>query len=261
MIELRGIIKSYAEGRVVALNGLDLEVSQREFVTIVGPSGCGKSTMLRVIHGLERPDRGEVLIRGVPVTSPEINRAFVFQDYSLFPWRTVYQNVMFGLELQNLHRTPEADQRIRQLLDLMALSAFPDAYPHELSGGMQQRVAIARALAINPEILLMDEPFASLDAFTREALQLEMTRIWQRTQKTVVFITHSLEEAVFLSTRVDVMSFRPGRIKASLPVPFPYPRDIILKMSPEFQEIRRNAWSVLQQEMLKFEVQEGETVS
>lgn len=210
-------------GPVEALKGVTLEVRRGEFLVIIGPSGCGKSTLLQIIAGLERADRGKVLLEGREVRGWGRERAMIFQEPHLFPWLTVRENVEFGLRLMGV--PSEGRRRISsELLEKMDLKGFEEAFPHELSGGMRQRVALARALAVDPQVLLMDEPFASVDAITRSRLQGEMERIWREFGKTVVFVTHSLREAVLLGDRIAVMSPRPGRVRAVLEVDIPRPR-------------------------------------
>lgn len=199
-------------GRFVALDDVTLDVPAGQFLSLVGPSGCGKSTLLDLVAGLTTPTTGEVTLDGRPVTGPGLDRGVVFQQYALFPWRTAQANIEFGLEEKKIPRRERAE-RAREMLELVGLSAFADRYPHELSGGMKQRVAIARSLAYEPGVLLMDEPYAALDAQTREALQDDLLGIWRRTGTTILFITHAIEEAVYLSQRVAVMTSRPGRIK------------------------------------------------
>jgi NitT/TauT family transport system ATP-binding protein len=231
----------------VALSGLDLTVEDREFLCLLGPSGCGKSTLLFITAGLERPSEGEVRVAGKTVTRPGRDRGMLFQQLALFPWLTARRNVEFGLEL---HGISAAERRARSgaLLDLMGLAEFGERFPHQLSGGMQQRVAIARLLANEPEVLLMDEPFAALDAQTRVILAEEVTRIWQQFRRTVVFVTHSVDEAIFLADRVIVMTARPGRIKEEIRVDLPRPRD---SASDEFNRIRRRVVFLLRDEVTR----------
>ncbi|MDR3289458.1 MAG: ABC transporter ATP-binding protein [Peptococcaceae bacterium] len=228
-----------------ALEDFSLDVSEGEFVTIVGSSGCGKSTLLDLVAGLSFPNTGSILIGGEKIVGPSLDRGFVMQGYALFPWRTVKKNVEFGLEIQKIDKKDRA--RIAdEYIEMVGLSDFSDRYPHELSGGMRQRVAIVRALAYNPKILLMDEPFAAVDAQTRETLQEELLRIWQKTRKTIVFITHSIEEAVFLAQRVAVMTSSPGKVKEIIAVDIPYPRKLgVIKQSPDFQWISNKVWKSL----------------
>ncbi|GAA1503577.1 ABC transporter ATP-binding protein [Streptomyces albidochromogenes] len=246
---------------LTALDGVDLEIAAGEFVVVVGPSGCGKSTLLDLLGGLTRPTAGRILLDGVPVTGPGLDRGIVFQQYALLPWRTARGNVEFGLEATGVPRRERAE-RAREFLDLVGLSGFEDRHPHELSGGMRQRVAIARSLAYDPEVLLMDEPFAALDAQTRESLQDELLRIWQRTGKTVVFITHGIEEAVYLGQRVAVMTSRPGRIKEVVPVSLgSRTATDDLRSSAEFARHRREIWSLLHDEVARAQRLEKEEVA
>jgi NitT/TauT family transport system ATP-binding protein len=251
-IRLRGVTKTFGgrHDRVVALDGVDLEVRTGEFLTLVGPSGCGKSTLLDLISGLTAPTDGEIRLNGTPVTGPGLDRGVVFQQYALFPWRTALGNVAFGLETKRVPRR-ERLARARDMLDLVGLAEFADHYPHQLSGGMKQRVAIARSLAYEPEVLLMDEPYAALDAQTREALQEQLRDIWRRTGTTVVFITHSIEEAVYLGERVAVMTSRPGRIKALLDIDLADSDD--LRSTPEFAAQRHTVWRLLRDEITALE--------
>ncbi|WP_101297327.1 ABC transporter ATP-binding protein [Halegenticoccus soli] len=224
-VSVDGVEKEFPgeRGPVRALDGVDLDVADGEFVCLVGPSGCGKTTLLRIIAGLEPPTGGEVRLNGEPVTGPGPDLGVVFQEYHLFPWRTVAGNVAFGLERQGVPE--EVRERITSdLIELVGLDGFGGAYPSELSGGMKQRVAIARALAVDPEILLMDEPFGSVDAQTREMLQGELLDVWEETGKTVVFVTHDVEEAVTLADRVVVLAANPGRVREVVAVDLPRPR-------------------------------------
>ena len=236
---------------VTALDGITFDVPAGEFLALVGPSGCGKSTLLDLLGGLATPTSGRILVDGNPVTGPGLDRGVVFQQYALLPWRTALGNVEFGLEAKGLPRRHRA-ARAREFLHLVGLRGFADRYPHELSGGMKQRVAIARSLAFDPDILLMDEPFAALDAQTRDGLQDELLRIWQQTGKTIVFITHGIEEAVYLGQRVAVMTSRPGRIKQIVDVPI---TDRVatedLRSDPEFVRYRHQIWNLLRDEVTK----------
>ncbi|MDR1160166.1 MAG: ABC transporter ATP-binding protein [Syntrophomonadaceae bacterium] len=236
------------KGLFTAIDNFNLDVKYGEFLTIVGPSGCGKSTLLDLISGLALPDEGSIYIDGKEITGPALDRGFVMQGYALFPWRTVTQNVQFGLEIQKVEKKER--QRIAQdYIELVGLAGFEDRFPYELSGGMKQRVAIARALAYNPKVLLMDEPFAAVDAQTRELLQEELLRIWEQTHKTVVFITHSIDEAVFLAQRVVVMSSNPGSVKEMIDVDLPIPRKLgDIKISPDFNWIVHKVWKSLHNE-------------
>ena len=205
--------KPARQREVVALEGVSLSVANREFVAIVGPSGCGKSTLLYMLGGFLPVQHGQILVDGKPVAGPGPDRGIVFQHFALFPWKTVRQNVLYGLERAGMPRD-EREERARAFIDLVGLTGFEDSYPSQLSGGMKQRAAIARTLAVDPKILLMDEPFGALDAQTRSLMQMELLRIWERSPKTVIFVTHDVQEAVYLANRVIVMSARPGRVKA-----------------------------------------------
>ncbi|MCZ1005647.1 ABC transporter ATP-binding protein [Streptomyces lydicus] len=252
---------AHDDGEFTALDGVDLRIEAGEFVVVVGPSGCGKSTLLDLLGGLARPTGGRILLDGEPVTGPGLDRGIVFQQYALLPWRTALGNVEFGLEATGVPRRERA-ARARDYLDLVGLSGFENRHPHELSGGMRQRVAIARSLAYDPDVLLMDEPFAALDAQTRESLQDELLRIWQRTGKTVVFITHGIEEAVYLGQRVAVMTSRPGRIKQVVPIGFDSRTETDdLRSSPEFAGYRYEIWTLLHDEVTRTQLLEKEEVS
>ncbi|OLC15038.1 MAG: hypothetical protein AUH29_08815 [Candidatus Rokubacteria bacterium 13_1_40CM_69_27] len=250
MIRIDGVAKRYrtASGVVDALGDVSLAVPEGQFCTIIGPSGCGKSTLLGMLAGLVGPDGGRVLIEGQPVTGPDPRRvATVFQDPGLFPWRTALENVEFGLELQGADRGRRRAVAT-ELLGPLGLRGFAEKYPRELSGGMKQRVAIGRALAIDTKILLMDEPFGALDEQTRMLMGEWLLDIWRRTNKTVIFVTHSLHEALALSTRVVVMTARPGRIKSVLELPLGYPRAM---ESPELVTLRAKLWSEIRDESLR----------
>jgi NitT/TauT family transport system ATP-binding protein len=227
MISVRGVGKSFVSKRGAhhALSDVDLEIDAGQFVCLCGPSGCGKSTLLNLIAGLEHPDRGSVTVEGKPISGPGPDRSVMFQDSALFPWLTVRKNVEFGLELAKWPRA-EWDARVEQYLKKVHLWRFRDAYVHELSGGMRQRVALARALAPEPRVLLMDEPFAALDAQTRDVLHAELEQIWRATKKTVVFVTHNVREAVRLGDRVIVLATRPGRVKVDVKIDLARPREI-----------------------------------
>lgn len=233
---------------VTALSDFSLEVGKGEFVSIVGPSGCGKSSFLNILLGLIKPDSGEIQLNGARITGPGQERAMVFQEFGLLPWRTVTANVELGLELKGIAPAQRAE-RATELIKLVGLKDFASHYPHELSGGMKQRVGLARALATEPEVLLMDEPFAALDAQTRDLMQMELLQIWEHTKKTVLFVTHSIEEAAYLSDRVIVMSARPGRTKDILKIDLPRPRDYEMRLTPEFNEIKLRIWEVLKEEL------------
>jgi NitT/TauT family transport system ATP-binding protein len=234
---------------VCALDGFDIEVEEGEFLSIVGPSGCGKSTFLNVLLGLLKPDSGEVLMHGNKVTGPGSDRAMVFQEFGLLPWRTVAHNIELGLELK---RMPAAKRGAiaERLVGLVGLGGFENHYPHELSGGMKQRVGLARALATDPDVLLMDEPFAALDAQTRDLMQVELLRIWREARKTVLFVTHQIDEAIYLSDRVVVMSKRPGRAKKVFTIALPRPREYEMRVTPQFNELKLQIWNTLKDEIV-----------
>ncbi|MBW7473831.1 ABC transporter ATP-binding protein [Paenibacillus oenotherae] len=241
---------------ISALQDINLDVKQGEFMVIVGPSGCGKSTLLDLLAGLTKPNSGQILLDGKAITGPNLDRGIVFQQYALFPWKTALANVEFGLETKGVGRK-ERKQIAQEYINLVGLAGFEHRYPHELSGGMKQRVAIARSLAYDPEVLLMDEPFAALDAQTRETLQSELLRIWETTKKTIIFITHGIEEAVYLGQRVAVMTSRPGRIKEVIDVPFEArTSEEDLRSNPEFVKIRHQIWDLLKDEVHRAQEQE-----
>lgn len=235
ILEVNGLGKVYDshQGPVTALKGIDFKTHRREFVCVLGPSGCGKSTLIRILAGLEPHTSGEVLLDGQPVNGPGKDRGMVFQGYTLFPWLTVKKNVMFGLEVNGAGRN-EAEAQARQWLELVGLTKFADAYPHQLSGGMKQRVAIARALANQPRILLMDEPFGALDAQTRAKMQAHLLEIWRNIDITILFITHDLDEAIYLADRILVLKAHPGEVQELIEVPVPRPRSPAQFQSPEF---------------------------
>jgi NitT/TauT family transport system ATP-binding protein len=227
MLSIKNLNKTYhtEEGdEVVVLSDINLYVADKEFVCFIGPSGCGKTTLLRITAGLEKPDSGTLTVNNEPIKGPGPDRGMVFQEYSLFPWRTVLKNITFSLELKKIPKS-EREKIARDFLELVGLSKFADSYPHELSGGMKQRVAIARALVNDPDVLLMDEPFGAVDAQTRNRLQHELLNIWEKKKKTVLFITHSVDEAVFLADKVVVFTARPGRVKEVISVDLPRPRE------------------------------------
>ncbi len=237
-------------GEMVALNGVSLDIYENEFICVVGPSGCGKSTLLNIIAGLLEPSSGSVYCDGKEVKGTGTERGVVFQQYALFPWMTVKKNVMFGLGLQGI-KGKEAEEIAMKYIKMVQLEDFLDHYPKELSGGMKQRVAIARAYAVNPSVLLMDEPFGALDAQTRTQLQSELLETWEKEQKTCFFITHDVDEAIILAQKVIIMSARPGRIKEIVDVNIPYPRTQETKMAPEFLELKNHIWSQVYQEYLE----------
>ncbi len=233
---------------VRALQNFDIDVRESEFLSIVGPSGCGKSTFLNVLLGLIRPDSGDLMMHGRAITGPGTDRAMVFQEFGLLPWRTVQSNVELGLQLKGVPTAARRDVSAR-FIEMVGLTGFEGHYPHELSGGMKQRVGLARALATDPDVLLMDEPFAALDAQTRDLMQVELLRIWQAAQKTVLFVTHQIDEAIYLSDRVMVMTKRPGRAKTIFDIDLPRPRDYEMRVTPEFNEMKLNIWNALKDEI------------
>lgn len=243
MIEVKGVSKHFetSRGTVIGLDKVDLNIDEGEFVTLVGPSGCGKSTMLNLLGGLLQPTDGEVVVGGKVVTGPGPDRGVIFQQYALFPWLTAQQNVEFGLNIKRIPRAERAKTALHYL-EMVGLADFAKAYPKELSGGMKQRCAIARAYAVNPAILLMDEPFGALDALTRVQMQDDLLHTWEQERRTAVFITHDVDEAVYLANRVVVMSPRPGRITQVIDVPLAYPRTEEMRLSPEFAELRARVW-------------------
>lgn len=262
LIEAHNLRVEYQRSRdnsvLVALEDFSLSVKAGEFITIVGPSGCGKSTFLNVVAGLQPPTAGDITIDGKMIKGPGPERAMVFQDYGLMPWRTVEKNVCFGLEMQN-RLNAEALEKVRYYIRLVGLAGFEHAYPRELSGGMRQRVGLARALAIEPRILLMDEPFAAVDLITRELMQEELAQIMSATEKTVIFITHSVDEAITLGDRILVMTARPGRIKQVFEVDLPRPRSPrTLRSSKAYGDLRAQIWEHLAAEVRMHKEQENE---
>lgn len=251
-VKIENVVKKYdtRKGEMIALNGVSLDIKENEFICVVGPSGCGKSTLLNIIAGLHEPTSGRVLVDGKEVDGPGPERGVVFQQYALFPWLTVLQNVEFGLKLKGV-TGEKAREEAMKYIKMVQLEQFVNAYPKELSGGMKQRVAIARAYAVNPEVLLMDEPFGALDAQTRTQLQSELLETWEKEQKTCFFITHDVDEAIILAQKVIIMSARPGRIKEIVDINIPYPRTQETKMTPEFLELKNHIWSQVYQEYLE----------
>ena len=251
-VKIDGVRKVFngRSGEMVALNGITMDILDNEFVCVVGPSGCGKSTLLNIIAGLMEPTSGNVFVDGKKVQGTGVERGVVFQQYALFPWLTVKKNVEFGLRLKNLPED-EIEEIAMKYIRMVDLEKFTNAYPKELSGGMKQRVAIARAYAVNPEVLLMDEPFGALDAQTRTQLQSELLKTWQEERKTCFFITHDVEEAIILAQRVVIMSARPGRIKEIVEIDIPYPRTQETRMDPTFIELKNFIWSRVYQEYLE----------
>ncbi|MDH3443326.1 MAG: ABC transporter ATP-binding protein [Deltaproteobacteria bacterium] len=253
VLELRNLNKEIPRAGTdpfVIFKNINLSVRDGEFVSIVGPSGCGKTTLLRVINGLLPNSGGDIYIDGKKASEVEheLLMGFVFQGASLLPWRTSLKNILLGLEADN-HSNKESESTARKFLELVGLAGFENHYPHELSGGMQQRVNLARALAINPRILLMDEPFAALDAQTRNFMQLELLRIWAQTKKTVIFVTHMISEAILLSDRVIVFSHRPGTIRSEFQVPLPRPRSMEVRSDPRFVELENIVWKQIEEEV------------
>lgn len=237
------------DSMLIALWNVSLSIEQGEFIVVVGPSGCGKTTLINAVAGLLKPASGTILVEGEPVTGPGPDRAMVFQEYALLPWRTVMGNVKFGVEMQ---RGRKVDQpRLQDTIDMVGLRGFEKSYPHQLSGGMRQRVGLARALVADPQVLLMDEPFAALDAMTREVMQGELETIIAESKQTVIFITHSIDEAIALADRVVVASARPGRIREILPIDLPRPRrEYDVKSHPGFAELREHLWNLLREEAI-----------
>jgi NitT/TauT family transport system ATP-binding protein len=247
-LSVESATKTFASGNLTVFEGLDLAVRDGEAVCILGPSGCGKTTLLRCMHGLAELSGGQIVIDGSAVRSPRRNVAMVFQHFGLMPWKRVRENVSYGLELAGVPKATIAD-RVERYIDLVGLRGFEEAYPYALSGGMQQRVGLARALAVEPEVLLMDEPFGSLDALTREVLQDELLRIYQARPRTMVFITHSIEEAIALGDRVVVLSARPARVREILVVDIPRPRTVASVIADRrFVELRDRCWRLLRKE-------------
>ncbi|MBI4319377.1 MAG: ABC transporter ATP-binding protein [Chloroflexi bacterium] len=252
-LETRNLCHEFAKEdgpELEVLRDVSLSVSSGEFVSIVGASGCGKTTLLRILDGLVPASGGEILLDGKPVSKPGTDRGFVFQKDTLWPWRTVEGNVVFGLEVRRRPR-PERRETVNRFVRLVGLEGFEKHYPHELSGGMRQRVNLARALAVNPEVLLMDEPFAALDAQTREVMQMELLKIWSQHRKTVVFVTHQIDEAVYLSDRVYVFTARPGRVKEIIEVDIPRPRTLDVKHTSKFIAYVDRIWKMIEEEVLE----------
>lgn len=250
VIDQVGKVFSTKGGEMVALDRTSFKVKEGEFITILGPSGCGKSTILRIVAGLEEPSSGKVYLDGHEVKGPGSDRGMVFQSYTLYPWLTVEDNIAFGLKLKGTSRK-QCKEVAQHYLELIGLSGFEKHYPIQLSGGMKQRVAIARALANDPEILLMDEPFGALDAQTRSIMQEILLKVWEESKKTILFITHDVEESIFLADSVYVMTARPGRLKENIPVNLPRPRDYNIKNSPEFLSLKTRLLDLIREETLK----------
>jgi NitT/TauT family transport system ATP-binding protein len=242
--------------RVTVLDGIDLTIHKGEFVTLVGPSGSGKSVLLDIIGGLSQASGGVVRLDGNDIVKPDPKTGYVFQQYALFPWRTALANIEYALEVRGVGKA-ERTERARHFLALFGLSDFADRYPNQLSGGMQQRVAIARALATEPQVLLMDEPFAALDAQTRDTLQSELLKIWEKINTTVIFVTHSIDEAIYLADRIVVMTARPGRVKQIIDVDLARPRDSSIRASDAFNAYRAEVWEALRDEVDKAQRESG----
>jgi NitT/TauT family transport system ATP-binding protein len=249
-LSIEHLSKSYRKGdqSVEALRDVSIDIADGEFVSIVGASGCGKTTLLRMLDGLIAPSAGTIRLDDRPIDGPGYGRAFVFQQDRLLPWRNVLANVMLGTEIQG-HKASVDRERAAQFIELVGLGGFEKHYPHELSGGMRQRVNLARALTSEPEVLLLDEPFASLDAQTREIMQAELLRVWRETRKTAIFVTHQIDEAVYLSDRVVVLTVRPGRIKEIVKIDLPRPRELAVKRTPAFVEYTSHIWQLIEQEV------------
>ena len=251
-VQIKAVEKIYEgrNGKTVALNGVNMDIYDNEFICVVGPSGCGKSTLLNIIAGLHEPTSGAAYLDGKKIEGTGVERGVVFQQYALFPWRTVLKNVMFPLEMKKTPKA-EAEAIAMKYIKAVGLEGFENSYPKELSGGMKQRVAIARAYAADPEVLLLDEPFGALDAQTRVQLQTELLETWQKEKKTCFFITHDVDEAIILAQRVIIMSARPGRIKKIVDVDIPYPRTQATKTDPRFLELKTEVWNEVYQEYLE----------
>jgi NitT/TauT family transport system ATP-binding protein len=252
LLEVRDLVKKYNSSResIVAIESVSVNLAQGEFLSVVGPSGCGKSTLLKIIAGLSTATSGSIRLNGSEIVGPGPDRGFVFQGDALLPWRTIRQNVALGLEISGRDREA-ARVRTDEMLELVGLAEFGDRFPVELSGGMRQRANLARGLALDPPVLLMDEPFAALDAQTREIMQTELLKIWRQNKKSVIFITHQLDEAVFLSDRIVLMSARPGRIIGEFVVPIERPRSSAVRFSDEFRELNREIWEQLRDEVTR----------
>ncbi|QPT39446.1 Aliphatic sulfonates import ATP-binding protein SsuB [Oligella ureolytica] len=248
MIKIDNLTKKY--GDLVVLKDLDLHVEEGEFVVLLGASGSGKSTLINLIAGFEQASEGSVVVNGSPVTDVDPGSGMVFQQYALFPWQTVMQNVAFGLKLKGVAKA-EREERAKKYIDMVGLSGFENSFPKELSGGMRQRVAIARVLANDTDVILLDEPFAALDAMTRQVLQEQLVRIYEANRKTIVFITHSIDEALLLSTRMIVLGAKPGRIVKDIVNDLPHPRNAKVQLSKRYNDIKSEVWDVVQEEVMK----------
>ncbi|MCH3918419.1 MAG: ABC transporter ATP-binding protein [Spirochaetia bacterium] len=251
-IEVIDVTKSYEtkNGPFLALSPVSFSIEKNEFICVIGPSGCGKTTLLSMIAGLSRPSSGTIKVHDEAVTGPGKGKGVVFQQYALYPWLTVLENVGFGLKLKNVKKD-EREAIARKYINIVGLDKFVDSFPKELSGGMKQRVALARAYATNPDVLLMDEPFGALDAQTRAQLQENLLETWQQERKTCFFITHDVDEAVLLATKVIIMSAGPGRVREIMPIDLPYPRNQETKLTSRYNEIKNNIWNKVYKEYLE----------
>lgn len=248
VIELKGVSKHF--GSLQALNDVSLSIDQGEFVVVVGASGCGKSTMLNLIAGFDRPTSGQVLLQGRQVTEITPATGMVFQQYALFPWLSVLDNIAYGLKMKGLAKGPR-HERARQYLDMVGLRGFENAYPKVLSGGMRQRVSMARVLANDPAVMLLDEPFAALDAMTRQVLQEQLVHIYEKSRKTIIFITHSIDEALLLSSRIVIMTARPGRVAHDIVNDLPHPRNADVQLSDRYIKLKQQIWGTVQAEVVR----------
>ena len=248
-LETSGVRKTYTkDGRALAIVEIDeFAAREGEFITVIGPSGCGKSTFLHIVGGFIAPDQGTIRVHGRPVNGPGPDRGMMFQEFSLFPWKSVAGNIAWGLEVQDFPKA-RIEETVGRYLEMMGLADFRNHYPAELSGGMKQRTALARVLAFDPKVLLMDEPFGALDAQTREQMQEELMNLWERTRKTVVFVTHDIDEAVFIADRVVVLTARPARIREEVKIDLPRPRDIEVRKSVKLLEYRNYIWDLIRSE-------------
>jgi NitT/TauT family transport system ATP-binding protein len=251
-IEVKDVSKIFAskDGDVVALKDLSFSIQDGEFLAIVGASGCGKTTLLNLIAGFIRPNAGQIMLQGREIAGINPQCGMIFQQYALFPWKTVQENVEFGMKMKRL---PKKNRRARatEFIELVGLKGFENSYPHALSGGMKQRVSIARALANDPEVMLLDEPFAALDAMTRQVLQEQLVKIYEESRKTIIFITHSIDEALLLSSRIIIMTARPGRIAQNIVNDLPYPRNASVQLSERYIQLKKEIWDSVQAEVLK----------
>ena len=248
MISIQGISKHYGDFK--ALERVDLEIEKGEFVVLLGASGCGKSTLLNLVTGFDKPTSGRIVVNGREVNKVDPHCGMVFQQYALFPWLTVLDNVAFGLKMKGISKS-ERYQVARRFIEMVGLKGFEDKYPNALSGGMRQRVSIARVLANDPDVILLDEPFAALDAMTRQVLQDELLQIYEKSKKTIIFITHSIDEALLLSTRMLIMSARPGRVVTDIRNDLPMPRNAEVQLSPRYNELKSQIWETVQSEVMR----------